>query len=178
MQKTIFVSAGHGGGDSGAVSLDGWKEADLAQRLRNRIASDLRSRGCHVVTDGAEGENKALREAVALAGRNNGPSVEIHFNAGPLSAHGVEALAHPECKVLSQELCEAVARILKNPLRGERGWKPADAGQHHRLAFCDAGGIVLEVCFLSNADEVRAYLAHETEIAAALADVLASAVTT
>ena len=176
MAKRVFISAGHGGSDPGAVSLNGkYREADLALRLRNLVFAGLRTRGVEVISDGEAGENKPLRDAVEIAKKNStGISVELHFNAAGPSASGVEALAYPNHRVLCQRLCGVIANRLGSPLRGDLGWKPQDSGQHHRLAFCEAGGIILEVCFISNKAELRTYLQSEKDIADALAGVLAA----
>jgi N-acetylmuramoyl-L-alanine amidase len=171
--NTVFISAGHSNTDPGAISADGtYREADLAVRLRNRITASLRAIGVETISDGEGQVNQPLRDAVQTAKRNQGISIEIHFNAGPPSASGVEALAKPRHKVMSQALCAAIAKHLKSPLRGEGGWKPTNSGQHHRLAFCEANGVILEVCFISNPGELETYLKLEAEIAQSLADVV------
>jgi N-acetylmuramoyl-L-alanine amidase len=175
--KTVFVSAGHSDRDPGAVSQDGrYREADLAERLRNRIATNLRAVGIWVITDGDGGQNKPLKDAVWMAKKNQGPAIEIHFNAGPPGASGTEVLSLPDKKSLAQRIAGAIAKHMKSPLRGESGWKNDSQGQHPRLAFCQAGGLVVEVCFITNSDELKTYLSLETEIAGAIADELASEV--
>ena len=175
--KMIFVSAGHDGHDPGAVSPDGrYREADLTLRLRDLIATRLRSWSAPVITDGRDGENRPLREAAILAKRVDGPAIEIHFNSGPASASGVEVLCHAEHKTLAQNLAAAIAHWARSPLRGDRGWKPANAGAHRRLAFCEAGGLIVEVAFISNPIEIETAVIHETQIATAIAEVLAETV--
>lgn len=173
MSTTIFLSAGHSGSDPGAISLDKrHKEADLALALRDKTAALLRLSGITVEEDGRDGENKPLKDALVFARQHPGRSVEIHFNAASPAAAGVEALCHPAHKKLAQLLCQAVASAIHSPLRGEQGWKAADSGQHHRLGFCDAGGVILEVCFITNQGELNEYLANVDVVAARLATVL------
>lgn len=174
MAKSILVASGHGGPDSGAVSADGTlKEAALALELRDKVAAILTARGCVVYTDGARGINSPLRDSIALA-KTCDIAVEIHFNAGPPTAKGVECLALPEHKALAQRLCLAVAQHTKTPRRGDGGWKAANSGQHHRLGFiADGHGLILEIEFISNKEFMATYLAKRNEIASSLADVLA-----
>jgi len=174
MPKTIFLSAGHSGADCGALSLDKQhKEADLALTLRDKTAALLRLAGVTVEEDGRDGENKPLRDALVLARAYPGRSVEIHFNAAANpAAKGVEALCHPAHKKLAQELCKAVASATGSPLRGEYGWKSANSGQHHRLGFCDAGGVILEIEFISNPSALQSYLANADLVSVRLAAVL------
>jgi len=175
--KTIIISAGHSNGDPGAVSKDGKREADLALRLRNRVATILRADAeFRVITDGSDGENKPLRDAVQIVKANPGAlAVEIHFNAGPIKAKGVEVLAKPVHRHLAQRIADSVSTITDSPLRGNAGWKLDSSGQHHRLAFCEAGGLILEVEFLSNPDALAHYLKLEDEVATSLANALRDA---
>lgn len=176
--KQVFISAGHGGGDPGCI-VNGHTEAELTLYLRDRIAAILRGKLVRVVTDGREGENRPLRDAVELAKRNDGPSVELHFNAAKsLGASGVEVLALPELKPLAQDLAFQISRVLQTPLRGQLGWLNQNKGQHHRLAFCQAGGLIVEVCFMSNSAELNTYLFKCEDVAEAIAGVLARAAQT
>lgn len=174
MPKTIILSAGHGGTDSGAVSQDGkLQEAALAQRLRNAIAALLRADGMTVLTDGADGVNQSLRDAIALVKRTKDAlAVEIHFNAAAPAVRGVEVLCKDEHKRFAQDLAKAVADVTGSPLRGVAGWKSDSSGQHHRLGFCDAGGLIIETEFISNPDAMKIYLAKESDVAQSLAKTL------
>jgi N-acetylmuramoyl-L-alanine amidase len=174
MSSAIFIGAGHGGADRGARSPDGKHvEADLALRLRDAVAAHLTARGLTVITDGQPGENRPLAASLALARPVEGPKVEIHFNSSlARKATGVEALSKPHLKVFAQWLCAAVGEATGLPLRGEGGYRPDNAGQHRKLAFCEIGGVVLEVAFISNPNDMRAYLAGEAKVAANLADAL------
>lgn len=114
-----------------------------------------------------------MAEAISRGNRVSGPKVEFHFNAGPPSATGVEALSTPRQKRLAQALAQVTAGQLRLKLRGEAGYKPDTSGQHHRLAFCRSiGGVVLELAFISNPDDMKAYLAGEASLVPLLADVL------
>ena len=173
--KRIFVSAGHSEKDPGAISKGGIKEAELALRLRNRVVAALRAKGHDPLSDGEGTENRPLTEAVKVAKKNaKGINVEIHFNAGPATARGVEALAYAVHKVLCKDLCGAIAKHTGSPLRGDFGWKAPNSGQHHRLAFCEAGGLILEVEFISSAAGLAKYLSNEPLIAESLAEALAA----
>jgi N-acetylmuramoyl-L-alanine amidase len=179
MANTIIVSAGHSNVDPGAVSASGLREADLALRLRDKIAARLQAdESLRVLTDGRTGENSPLRDAVAIVKTHPGAlAVELHFNAGPIAARGIEVLSKPAHKPRAQALARAIKAITGSPLRGDGGWKADNSGQHHRLAFCEAGGLIIEVEFLSNAVALHTYLTKEDEVATALANALKAAVT-
>ncbi len=169
--KTVLISAGHNDEDPGATG-NGYKEATLAVKMRDRVADVLRARGLTVLEDGADGENERLNLAIALA-RKADIAVEIHFNAGPPAATGIEALAKPKLRQLSAALCGAISKVTGLKVRGpDGGWKPDNSGQHHRLGFCEAGGIVLEVCFISNVSDMKAYVDRKVEVATAVAEAI------
>jgi N-acetylmuramoyl-L-alanine amidase len=170
--KTVLISAGHNDADPGAVSGQ-YKEATLAVKMRDRVAKSLRDRGITTLEDGEDGVNDNLNRAIGLC-RQADIAVEIHFNAGPPAATGIEALSKMPLKKLSQDLCVAIGNVTKIKLRGgDKGWKPDNSGQHHRLGFCEAGGVILEVCFISSASDMRAYVANKEAVAEAVALVLA-----
>lgn len=173
MSKTILISAGHGGGDSGAVG-HGYKEAELALALRDRVAGILRAKGYEVLEDGADGVNDPLKKAIALA-KQATVSAEIHFNASANpSATGVEVLAKPKHRLLARRISQAIAQSLNLRTRGtDGGYKADNSGQHHRLGFCEAGGVIIEVCFISNKEDLTRFLMSREQVAQGIADALA-----
>lgn len=159
--KKVFISAGHSNTDPGAVGkLNGqtYTEARIAMNLRDGIAVMLGRAGVPFATDGPPGTNHPLRDAVTAARACDGVRVEFHLNASAnQSATGIEVLARSEHKVLAQSLAACVQRATGLPLRGDKGWKPENSGQHHRLAFIsNAGGMICEVGFISNPEELQA----------------------
>ena len=172
---TILISAGHSETDPGAVG-NGYKEADLAVDLRDRVAAILRGTwGLNILEDGDDGDNEPLTKAIALAKRSD-VAVEFHWNAGVPAATGIEVLAKPDKKKLSQALATAVHNATGLKLRGDSGWKSDKSGQHHRLGFCEAGGVIVEVCFLSNPNDLQSYLQNRDKVAENLAQALSTAV--
>jgi N-acetylmuramoyl-L-alanine amidase len=172
MLKTVLISAGHSQSDPGAVNGK-YKEATLTLLMRDRIALSLYNKGVPTLTDGVDGHNDPLKKAIALANITQPLAVEIHFNSGSQEATGVECLSKPINMLLAQQLSKAVHDVLGIPMRGNEGWKPDNSGQHHRLGFCDAGGVILEVCFISNLDDMASYVHKKAEVAEAVAKVLA-----
>lgn len=163
----IFLSAGHSSSDPGAVAF-GRKEADIAVEFRNIVTFYLLMAGVKPVTDGKGSENIPLAQAVRLVGKNR-PALEFHCNAGPASASGVETLSAPKDMILGAAVCKALADALD--IRN-RGAKPENAGQHHRLAFVQAGGIIVELFFITNKADLAAYDARKWLAARAVANVL------
>ena len=174
--KKILVSAGHSTvppQDPGAVG-NGYKEAVEALKLRDTTAIYLRAKGVTVLEDGSDGVSEPLTKAIALA-RQADIAVEFHFNAGPATATGIEILAKPNKKALAQKIGLAIAKATGLRLRGETGWKADNSGFHNRLGFAEAGGLIIEVCFISNSNDMKTYIKNFDAIARNVAEVLANA---
>lgn len=167
--KSLLVSAGHSFKDPGA-SGNGYTEADVVLDMRDMIVLCLRDFGIEVSTDGEEGENLPLREAVKMA-KVHDLSIELHCNAfASASANGVETLSKPDKFPLGDELCEAVSTAIGCSVRGA---KDGASGQHSRLAFVeDADGLILELFFLTNKEDLEGYLMNKDELAISIAEVL------
>ena len=172
MAKPIVLTAGHSDFDPGAVG-NGQTEAGIARELRNIVASKLRGMGERVITDGEPASNKPLRDAIALIPQGR-VAVELHCNAAanPAAGGGVETIALPRDKALAQRLSAAVARVLGIRVRGDRGWIDQSQSARGRLGYINAGGLILEVFFISNPAEMAVYQARKWLVAQAIADVL------
>ena len=173
MSKIIVLTAGHSNTDPGAVNGSD-READIAQDMRNITASILRNDyGLTVKPDGEGKGNLPLREAVKLI-RGSDVAIEFHTNASAnKSATGIEALSTVKNKRWCQVLSRAVADATGWKLRGEGGFKPDNAGQHSRLAYAQAGGIVFEPFFISNDNELKLFKERKWIICRAVADAVA-----
>lgn len=173
MSKIIVLTAGHSNTDPGAVNGSD-READIAQDIRNIVASILRDDyGLTVRTDGEGKGNLPLREAVKLI-HSSDVAIEFHTNAAASkAATGVEALSTPKNKRWCQVLSRAVADVTGWKLRGDGGFKPDNAGQHSRLAYAQAGGIVFEPFFISNDADLKFFKERKWAICRAIATAIA-----
>jgi N-acetylmuramoyl-L-alanine amidase len=176
--KTILISAGHTnklGFDRG-VAGNGLIEGQEAVIVRDAVAFKLRELGHTVREDGADGINEPLSKALGLIPGTD-LAVEIHFNAfHKPEATGSEVLGLPKVKEKAQAIAKAISDTLGIKLRGDGGFVPDTQGQHSRLAFCRAGGLVVEVCFLTNSSDVAAYKAKREQLYTALAAVISAKV--
>ena len=174
--KSITITAGHSNKDCGAVNPStGDREADIVIDMRNMVAGYLRKAGITVYVDGEGKFNQSLSDAVKLV-KLSPIAVEFHCNAsGNASAKGVEALSQVKDKTLAQSLCKAVSGVLGNPLRGNQGWLPENGGQHSRLAYVSAGGIILELFFISNLVELGTWKEKKWLVAKAVSQTLIQA---
>jgi len=167
----VFISAGHHDADPGATS-NGATEAGLALELRDLLAAKLRSFGLDVVEDGVDGQNLPLSTAVKMiAGKVL--AVELHFNAvANPAATGVECISLPANKVASQRLAAVTAGVLGLKTRGASGLIDQSQSARGKLAFVQNGGLILEVCFISNPADFVMYQKRKDVLAASLAETI------
>jgi N-acetylmuramoyl-L-alanine amidase len=170
----VTVTAGHGGTDPGNT-WNGHHEAKLMTELRHILAAKLRADGHQVREDGGLGENLALSDAVRLiAGAD--VALELHTNASDnQKATGVEVVALPERRELSQQIAHAIGSVLQIPTRRDKGWFPhakCAAERGFEPGFSKRGGLIVEVFFQSNPDDLRKYLASNWLVASAIARVI------
>lgn len=167
----IVITAGHGGTDPGAIA-NGYTEAAFCADMRNYVAYYLRNRGLKVETDGQGPTNAPLAQAIALAKSAN-VAVEFHLNASMhKDVSGVEVLSGPANKPLAQKIAKAISLITGSKLRGDHGWRPENAGQHSRLGFVRAGGMIVELDFVTNADAMAVLNEKRWHVAKAIAETI------
>ena len=171
--KSITITAGHSNTDPGAVNtLTKDRESDIVIDMRNMVAGYLRKAGITVRVDGGGKTNNTLSDAVRLVGLSD-IAVEFHCNASSnATAKGVETLSKVKDKLLAQSISKAVSSVMGNPLRGSQGWQPENAGQHSRLAYVSAGGLIVELFFISNPEELGTWKDKKWLVAKAVAQVL------
>lgn len=171
MKKIVTVTAGHSNTDAGAVNGK-LHEQVITTDARNIVAWYLQNAGITVRMDGFGNDNKPLREAVKLV-KGSDIALELHCNASVNPyAKGVEVLANLWHKSLAQRIAQAIANVIGTPVRGDKGYKPENAGQHSRLAYVQAGGMVVELFFISNQDELDAWNNKKWLVCKAIANVI------
>lgn len=169
--KPIVLTAGHSNTDPGAPG-QGVTEAALMRELRNIVALKLRAAGHAVLTDGEGAANQPLADAMRLIGRGR-VAVELHCNASSNpAAGGTETISLPRHRNIARRLSHAIAGVLGTRLRGADGWIDQSQSARGRLGFVNAGGLIVEVFFISNPRELADYQAKKWLVASAIADVL------
>lgn len=166
---TIYtITAGHSFLDPGAVAADGQREEDLMTELRDIIASKLRKMGHTVRTDGGWRRNLPLVNAIALV-PGAAVAIELHMNASTnASAFGVEVVSLPSRAPLARSIARRTAHVIDSRTRGAGGWIDQSQTARGRLGFVRAGGLVVEVGFISNPAELHLVRARLWGIASAI----------
>ena len=166
------ITAGHGGSDPGAVAADGTTEAALMVELRDIVAHKLRANGHAVRTDGGWRKNLPLPYALTLV-PGSAAALELHTNAhtNP-AATGVEVVSMPDRAPLARRIARRVAHVLGMRVRGDGGWIDQSQSARGRLGYVRAGGLVVEVFFLSNPADLAVYQARKWMVATAIVQAL------
>lgn len=167
----ITLTAGHSTEAPGAVYA-GLKEADLAAELCRKCVAELVVRGHAVKTDAKPGFNLPLSDAIKMIAGSD-MAMEIHFNAAADgTVGGTECVSLPKDKAKAQALAQATSAALGTKLRRDKGWLPQEQSAHGKLAYVVAGGIILEVSFLSNANDRALYAANKSALVVALCNTI------
>lgn len=163
-----LISAGHSATDPGACA-NGYTEAGIALEMRELVATRLIEMRHTVLQDGAAGENLPLRAALSLV-KGTDLAVELHCNAAAnLQATGVEVIAPLHLKIVAQRIARAIAAETGQRLRGELGWIDQAQSHHGRLAFVQAGGLIVEMVFITNLGDLNTFLQAKERVAMAMA---------
>lgn len=159
-RRKYFISAGHRGKGTGAVG-NGIDEGAEAIFLKDKVTVTLRGMGAIVVNDDDKAQLSSVVKNINAQAEPDDISLDIHFNAGPATATGVECFVRKGARVrekaIAIELCQ---RISKTMGIKSRGVKTDDMGQHTKLAMCSdvrCDAVLLEVCFISNSDDAKKY---------------------
>ena len=171
VNQFVTVTAGHSNTDPGAVNGK-YKEAELVSQFRNAVAYYLREAGIQYKTDGVGILNQDLNAAIKLI-KGSSVAVEFHMNAATSKqANGVETISLPKDKKLAQDLSKAVADVFGSRLRGDNGWIDQSQSARGKLGFISNGGLIVELGFISNEEELFQFNARYWSAAKAVAKVL------
>ena len=171
VNQFVTVTAGHSNKDPGAVNGK-FKEAELVSQFRNAVAYYLREAGIQYKTDGVGILNQDLNAAIKLI-KGSSVAVEFHMNAATSKqANGVETIALPKDKKLAQDLSKAVADAFGSRLRGDNGWIDQSQSARGKLGFISNSGLIVELGFISNEEELFQFNARYWSAAKAVAMIL------
>lgn len=170
----VYIDAGHGGGDSGAIG-SGYREENLTAELAKLVGKQLQSRyptidyyvntsGIDFTVRGNDAKNKGCDAFVS-----------IHFNSSSnSSATGTESYVysdsskrHKNSIALQNSLHD---RLVKATTLSNRGKKQ----NLFAVTRAPMASVLCEIAFISNYNDMRIYQVHKNAIAIALADGIAA----
>lgn len=152
----VFISAGHGGSDSGAIG-NGFKEKDLNLSIALACRDYLEANGVEVkmsrITDEDDGINQEAAESNAY-----GPdvTVSIHNNAG--GGDGVEAwysIVGGLSKTCAENILDEVVKIGQNS-RGAKKKAGSNGKDYYGfIRMTKAPAVIVECAFIDNATDIQ-----------------------
>jgi N-acetylmuramoyl-L-alanine amidase len=172
--RKIFLSAGHGGDDPGAVS-EKFIERDLAIELRELISTELGVLGIEPIKDP---NSNALSQTLSWLRNKFGSKdilLDIHWNAASSTqANGSEVIIPNTSTSFERQLATAILGVFTSYGFKPRGVKPESQTARKTLGWMrpNAENILLEVCFLTNNLDMKLYQANKQGIAKKIAKVL------
>jgi N-acetylmuramoyl-L-alanine amidase len=160
--KHIYLTAGHGGSDPGAVSNYG-VEAKENRKFVISVAKCLYKK--YNIMSYSDEDSMSLGKVIAwLKGKvkKNDVSIDVHFNAGPPSAHGCEVIIPNEHteeeRLLAKDICNALS--LSGGFRNRGVKTEADTARKSIGILRQphiATNVLIEVCFISSKSDMYLY---------------------
>lgn len=177
---SIFISAGHNSQsktikqDPGAINKQGVKEGDLTNEFRDLVSAELTKLGVKHIKDSDE-ESLAMYLNRIKTGSGS-VVIEYHFDsAATETATGCTGLIEEEAdrldKAFAAELTTSIATTLGIKNRGVIRESESHRG---RLGLMREEGIIclVELCFLSNPNDLNKYHHGKTILAKKHAEIL------
>lgn len=174
----ILLISGHGAGDPGAVSQFG-KEADetiyMVEEIKKTLSAyaqvDLYPTGRNAYKDAKAGK-------LAVNFGNYNYVLEVHFDSGAADLKGNGRTTGTEIYVTTAEKTVGVETKIVQSIAAlgfkNRGVKRTNFTVIYRAKAAGVSSALLEVCFIDDKDDMSAYAAKKTQIAAAVANAIAT----
>lgn len=165
----ILLIAGHGDGDCGAVG-NGYYEADLTREVANLLKDELGKYTDVTVADTKKDWYKHIcKQGNYFNFKPYDYVLEIHFNSfADKSANGTEIYV-----TKSEKSCGVEENILKgisNIGFRNRGVIAKNFSLIYYVKKQGVSSALLEVCFISNANDMKLYQTKKSEIVKAIAE--------
>jgi len=160
--RTVVIDAGHGGRDPGVIGTNGTREMDINLAIAKELQELLEQSGATVIMTRVDDQSldkskrSDLSKRVELVKSSKATlCISIHGNSFPRmrSLHGAQSFfsAHnEESRILAESIQGQIRMILGNTDRQALQHKTA-----YILRNIDVPAVVVEVGFLSNAEEER-----------------------
>ena len=179
----IFVSAGHGGFEDGlpdpGATTSGTTEAAEMIRIRDLVEPELRSRGFEVLAVPDDLSNEQTLNWINDRCRLDDVALEIH--AGALSSQGARGasvfyIAKNETRKSHAELLllALLRRVPQLPSRGAKADTTTGTGSLTFTRRLNCPSLLMEVGYLTNADDLGLIQNRRRDISLGIADGLAA----
>lgn len=147
----VFLGAGHGGSDAGAVA-NGVKEKDANLQMLLACKEELERHGVKVICSRTKDENDPVSQEVKEANASGADiAASFHNNAG--GGDGFEVFYYKGSKA-GKELAELMEKQVKALKQNSRGIK--DGSHLYFIRKTDMPAVLCEGAFLDNSKDVKA----------------------
>lgn len=172
--KEVYLLAGHSSNDPGAIGANDRVESVETIKLRNAVASKLTAMGVQVITDNDRDNLRTVLSKIDAGHEDT--IIDLHFDAVNSSkATGTSAFIPTRStiqeRVLAGEIVSGMSQIMGIKNRGVLEEIESNRGS---LGVMRENGknILVEVCFISNPNDMAAYDLNFDKIVDYLANVI------
>lgn len=172
--RKLFLIAGHGGKDPGAVS-GSYIERDLAIEFRFLVSNELKR--LNIIPNMDANENYLALTLSWLKGKLTAKDVviDIHWNASSnIDANGTEVIIPESSSQYENTFANAIATTISSIGFKNRGVKPETETARKKLGIMRpvAENILIEMCFISNPQDMLLYQKSKHILAKKLAYII------
>ena len=174
------IDPGHGGSDSGGVGGKR-KEKDDALRLAIQVGKRLEEQGHTVLLTRPVDEFVKIAQRTAAANRAKCDYfLSIHRNTGPATAHGLEIWVHSRATARTvqqaKDILDACVKVHGTNRGVKKGAASPDYENYGVNSQTDMPSALLEMLFITSAEDNKAFDRYLDDYALAIAQGLAKAV--
>lgn len=150
--KTVYIDAGHGGEDSGAVG-NGLFEKDINLAVSEQVTDKLKAEGANPVASRSDDHFLTLEDRVAKASANQADLfVSIHVNSGVASASGTETYFQSDYEAESSRRLAAniQSQLVSSLQTRDRGVKESG---FYVITYSQMPSVLAELGFITNSSD-------------------------
>lgn len=163
----ILLISGHGAGDCGAVG-NGYQEYLLTREVTKLLKEELKAYASVDIYDTNKNAYKEYKKGAFQIGSYD-YALEVHFNAfTSAKAHGTEIYVTSQEKGVGVE--KAILERLEKYFTNRGIVRRDDLAVIRTIKNKGISSALLEVCFISNADDMKIYQANKAGIIKAVAN--------
>ena len=162
----VFIDAGHGGTDPGAVG-NGLNEKDVVLNIAKKLGALLNGRGISIKYSRTTDTYLSLEDRARLANAWGADLfVSIHANSATSSVRGTECYTHPTANTATKTLSANISRSIASKFGiPNRGHKEANFAV---LRLSNMPAILVETAFISNSSDANLLNTRQDDFANAI----------
>lgn len=166
MPKKVFIDAGHGGADPGAIGVNNANEKDITLSLAKKLAELLKIQGIEIKMTRETDKTVSLQERAKMANDWGADCfISVHCNAFNTKAKGLEVFAYNQnASDLATDVLEGILNEKAYTLN--RGVKYAG---FYVLKYTNMRACLVESAFIDNVDDYKILTEKQDELALGMA---------